>query len=1033
MGRRHFLRSFAGGEIAFGMTARIDDGRYQTGAAKLRNMLTLPHGPAVRRPGLEHIAASFASSEAVRLIPFEASAEQSFVIELGDLPSPAGSYARIIKNGALIPTPGSANPIVFEKLLAGGAVEGLSTYSTAPFTVRVFETSHPFQTGDTVSFSVFGSAPPPGTGSTPLGMVAGRTYWVERVNDDLYDIREGGPTGPFVELSAQWGDIVTPVHVSTTRQRVYLAGSYVTVGPVLYVALADTIIYSSFLSANFLEQIDSAYTLITPYDGDKLFELNYTQSNDVLTITHEDYPPYELRRYADDDWRFEQITFDPKVATPTNPAATVDNDEFIHAFSLSHSPDTSVPLDERSVTFLLSPATDQLAEGDLVYVLDSPVSWLNNEVHVVVRVEELTSPPTFTKVTIAPPEGRQLSNQGYVQAGGYETYEPFTAEWEVGTNVSNITRVGHGISNGTILRFGNLPSAPPAPVLTTQSYIVLNATADTFQIATLGAPTTPIQWTLGSSAPSNYSWARNYSDASSPGVLLPVSNLIDNTQKYKVTAVGADNSESAATAEVSVFNNLYARGSRNVITWTAVSGAVRYNVYKETEGIFGFIGQTEVASFIDDNIAPDTGITPPIIDSSLSGSDYPRAVGYFDQRRVFAGTPQFPQAVWMTRPGTETDLTYTLPVRDDNRVLAGISAHKASEIRHVVPLSQLLLLTSAAEYRLSPVNDDAITPTTLSVRLQTHIGASRVVPAIVNNNVVFESHRGGYVYTIDYNALKEGYVANNLSIRAADLFTGFTIRDMTQMKAPWPIVWMSSSSGKLLGLTFLPDQEVVAWHQHDTGVDGADSIESVCAIPEGDEDRLYVVVNRGGARHIERMAKINFDTVADGVFTDGGGVFEAVTPGQLTVGTQLNGVFVDILADGAVLPAQQVSGGEITMTGSYNKVIVGRPYRSELWTLPVAVNVEAFAQGLVKNVNKAFVRVEDTGPFKVGPSLADLDWSDPYAAAVVGATTPTELRRETVPVNVEPDWEVDGQIYLTQELPLPLKVLGLTLDVTYGS
>ena len=48
---RTFNRSFSGGELSPEMFGRIDDQKFQSGAAKLQNFIALPQGPAANRPG----------------------------------------------------------------------------------------------------------------------------------------------------------------------------------------------------------------------------------------------------------------------------------------------------------------------------------------------------------------------------------------------------------------------------------------------------------------------------------------------------------------------------------------------------------------------------------------------------------------------------------------------------------------------------------------------------------------------------------------------------------------------------------------------------------------------------------------------------------------------------------------------------------------------------------------------------------------------------------------------------------------------
>lgn len=76
------LLSFAGGEISPRLGARTDLDKYQVGCKTLRNFIVRPQGPAVRRPGFRYITSTF-GNDASRLIPFEFSTVQAYVIEVG--------------------------------------------------------------------------------------------------------------------------------------------------------------------------------------------------------------------------------------------------------------------------------------------------------------------------------------------------------------------------------------------------------------------------------------------------------------------------------------------------------------------------------------------------------------------------------------------------------------------------------------------------------------------------------------------------------------------------------------------------------------------------------------------------------------------------------------------------------------------------------------------------------------------------------------------------------------------------------------
>jgi hypothetical protein len=360
---------------------------------------------------------------------------------------------------------------------------------------------------------------------------------------------------------------------------------------------------------------------------------------------------------------------------------------------------------------------------------------------------------------------------------------------------------------------------------------------------------------------------------------------LDSDNYYVITSIASNGiDESEASAPGNVVNNLAAAGAKNTITWGAVSGAIRYNVYKRQTGLYGYIGQTASTTFEDDNIAPDMGVTPPIVETVFNSSgNYPGAVTYFEQRRVFAGTNNAPQTMWMTRSGTESDMSYSLPTKDTDRINFRVAAREANTIRHLVPLTQLLALTSAAEWRISPVNSDTITPSTISVRPQSYIGANNVQPQIVNNTVVYCAARGGHVRELGYSWQASGFITGDLSIRSAHLFDDKDIVDMAYAKAPQPILWFVSTSGLLLGLTYIPEQQIGAWHRHET--DGA--FESCCVVSEGVEDHLYAVIRRtiGGTtkRYIERMESRNFEALEDAFIVDSGLTYDGTNTTTTTV------------------------------------------------------------------------------------------------------------------------------------------------------
>lgn len=502
---------------------------------------------------------------------------------------------------------------------------------------------------------------------------------------------------------------------------------------------------------------------------------------------------------------------------------------------------------------------------------------------------------------------------------------------------------------------------------------------------------------------------------------------------YKVTSVGATGlEESDASSAGTITNNLLTTGNKNTVTWTT-TGASRYNVYKQSNGLYGYIGQTDATSFVDENITANLSKTPPITNNPFSGAGlYPGAVSYFEQRRCFAGSTNEPQNLRMTRSGTESNLSYSIPTRDDDSINIRVAAREANTIRHIVPLQNLVLLTGAAEWRVTSVNSDAITPTSISVKPQSFVGANNVQPLIVNNNIIYAAARGGHMREMAYNFQAGGYITGDMSLRAPHLFDGLDIMDLAYGKAPIPMIWAISSNGKLLGCTYVPEQQVGALHQHDT--DGL--FESCCVVAEGSEDYLYLVVKRtingSDTRYVERMASRAFATQADAFFVDCGATYSGAATTTISGLTWLEGETVSVLGDGAVMTPKVVTSGSITLEQPCSKVQIGLPITADIKTLPLALQLQdgSMGQGHVKNVNRVWLRVNRSSGVFAGPDENNLTQYKQRRTEAYGS--PPALTSDEIEIVLTPSWQSGGQVFVRQADPLPLTIVSMTVEVDVG-
>ena len=88
--------NFTAGELSPRLDGRTDLGKYFNGCKTLENMVVHPHGAATRRPGTKFIHEVKTSSEQTRLIPFEFSTTQTYIMEFGN------QYIRFFKDNGII-------------------------------------------------------------------------------------------------------------------------------------------------------------------------------------------------------------------------------------------------------------------------------------------------------------------------------------------------------------------------------------------------------------------------------------------------------------------------------------------------------------------------------------------------------------------------------------------------------------------------------------------------------------------------------------------------------------------------------------------------------------------------------------------------------------------------------------------------------------------------------------------------------------------------------------------------------------------
>jgi hypothetical protein len=142
----------------------------------------------------------------------------------------------------------------------------------------------------------------------------------------------------------------------------------------------------------------------------------------------------------------------------------------------------------------------------------------------------------------------------------------------------------------------------------------------------------------------------------------------------------------------------------------------------------------------------------------------------------------------------------------------------------------------------------------------------------------------------------------------------------------------------------------------------------------------------------------------------------------------LDGLMVSALADGVPVPAQVCNNGAIVLPQPATKVVAGLAYQAQAQTLKIDLG-EPTQQGKRKNITAVSLRVDKTLGLKAGPNFANLveikDLQVPY-------TPPYSLVSNDVRPIIPSQWKVDGQLCFQQDYPLPFTILAIMPEVTLG-
>jgi len=315
---------------------------------------------------------------------------------------------------------------------------------------------------------------------------------------------------------------------------------------------------------------------------------------------------------------------------------------------------------------------------------------------------------------------------------------------------------------------------------------------------------------------------------------------------------------------------------------------------------------------------------------------YPSCVTFYEQRLVFAGTEHQPQTLFFSKSGDyeNMDDAYHGTIADDDAIIYTIASNQVNAIRFLSATRTLIVGTVGGEFSVSGGGtDDPVTPTNILIKKQSNHGCANIDAIPVGNVTLFLQRAKRKIRELAYNFDVDGYVAPDMTILAEHISES-GIKSMSYQQEPNQVIWCVREDGRLIGLTYQREQQVVAWHQHIFGGafgTGIAVCESIATIPTDDKEyQTWVIIKRtiNGVtrRYVEYINQFDFDEDdnTDFNFLDSQLSYSgATTTLNTTVNTSVTSIILTSATSFTTTGTVKIDNELITYTGISTNTLTG--------------------------------------------------------------------------------------------------------------
>ncbi len=327
-------------------------------------------------------------------------------------------------------------------------------------------------------------------------------------------------------------------------------------------------------------------------------------------------------------------------------------------------------------------------------------------------------------------------------------------------------------------------------------------------------------------------------------------------------------------------------------------------------------------------IARSWTIKEPIFNETYG---YPRAITYFQQRLVLAGSKKYPNYIWLSRTGDESNFLTT--TQDGDSFTVAASSEQLSNVLHLSQSRGIVVFCGGSELTINAQN--SLSPTNANILEHTAYGTVQTIkPIKVGSELLFVQRGAERVRTLVYDYTTDGLVSNELSVLASHIGEeGGGFKEFSYQQEPDSVIWFVMNNGKLATLTLDREQSVISWARHDIG----GKVISIASLPSTTgADKVYFLVNRDGIVQIEQLQEnLLLDTAVELAVTHTGGGC-AVTHSLIGIlGDNISAYYKDSTYTYAI-PILQREGNTIHIEcdAEVQTIYIGRKFTAKVSLLP---------------------------------------------------------------------------------------------------